>query len=98
MPTINLSIALVTGGMREKDGKMKRAPVIILPVQIDTPLGRAYGHTTMFLCGPSKCEHDYSRYEPIPIADALLAHKPKPKSKPARKRARRAKKMAKEQP
>ena len=65
MPTINLSIALVTGGMREKDGKMKRASVIILPVQIDTPLGRAYGHTTMFLCGPSKCEHDYSRYEPM---------------------------------
>lgn len=28
------------------------------------------------------------------IADAVLAHKPKPKSKPARKRARRAKKIA----
>ena len=27
-------------------------------------------------------------------ADAVLAHKPKPKSKPARKRARRAKKIA----
>ena len=20
---------------------------------------------TLFLCGPSKCEHDYSKYEPI---------------------------------
>jgi hypothetical protein len=29
-----------------------------------------------------------------PVADAVLAHKPKPKSKPARKRARRAKKIA----
>src|SRR5580704_10261886 len=28
------------------------------------------------------------------IADKVLAHKPKPKSKPARKRARRAKKIA----
>jgi len=28
------------------------------------------------------------------IADRVLAHKPKPKSKPARKRARRAKKIA----
>lgn len=27
------------------------------------------------------------------IADKVLAHKPKPKSKPARKRARRAKKL-----
>ena len=30
------------------------------------------------------------------LADKVLAHKPKPKSKPARKRARRAKKIAKE--
>lgn len=22
---------------------------------------------TLFMCGPSKCEHDYSRYEPIVI-------------------------------
>jgi len=28
------------------------------------------------------------------VADLVLAHKPKPKSKPARKRARRAKKIA----
>jgi hypothetical protein len=28
------------------------------------------------------------------LADKVLAHKPKPKSKPARKRARRAKKIA----
>jgi hypothetical protein len=28
------------------------------------------------------------------VADKVLAHKPKPKSKPARKRARRAKKIA----
>lgn len=28
------------------------------------------------------------------IADAVMTHKPKPKTKPARKRARRAKKIA----
>lgn len=41
-------------------------------------------------------QHEFLAIRPIldPIADVVLAHKPKPKSKPARKRARRAKKIA----
>lgn len=62
-----------------------RAKPLVLPVQIDTPLGKAYGHTT---------RHGRIACLLATVADKVLAHKPKPKSKPARKRARRAKKIA----
>lgn len=44
--------------------------------------------------GPHEFGRDFAPLDSI--ADRVLAHKPKPKSKPARKRARRAKKIAKE--